>query len=49
MENMDRVNYMDRVDALTLSQWNKILVYGATMAAEMFFWLWGLSTLSTLR
>ncbi|KAF9279110.1 putative zinc transporter msc2 [Mortierella alpina] len=30
-------------------KWNKILIYGATMAAEMFFWLWGLSTLSTLR
>ncbi|KAF9938311.1 putative zinc transporter msc2 [Mortierella alpina] len=30
-------------------KWNKILVYGATLAGQMFFWLWGLSTLSTLR
>ncbi|KAF9961754.1 putative zinc transporter msc2 [Mortierella alpina] len=30
-------------------KWNKILVYGASLAGQMLFWLWGLSTLSTMR
>ncbi|KAG0027662.1 putative zinc transporter msc2 [Podila clonocystis] len=30
-------------------KWNKILPYGAALAGQMYLWLWGLSTLSTLR
>ncbi|KAG0279295.1 putative zinc transporter msc2 [Linnemannia exigua] len=30
-------------------KWNKIMVYGAALAGQMYLWLWGLTTLSTLR
>ncbi|KAF9362136.1 putative zinc transporter msc2 [Mortierella sp. AD094] len=30
-------------------KWNKIMTYGAALAGQMYLWLWGLSTLSTLR
>ncbi|KAG0026061.1 putative zinc transporter msc2, partial [Podila clonocystis] len=30
-------------------KWNKILPYGAALAGQMYLWLWGLSSLSTLR
>ncbi|KAI1304083.1 putative zinc transporter msc2 [Mortierella claussenii] len=30
-------------------KWSKILPYGAAVAGQMYLWLWGLSTLSTLR
>ncbi|KAG0329864.1 putative zinc transporter msc2 [Dissophora globulifera] len=30
-------------------KWNKILVYGAALAGQLYLWLWGLSTLSTFR
>ncbi|KAF9543352.1 putative zinc transporter msc2 [Mortierella hygrophila] len=30
-------------------KWNKIIVYGAALAGQMYLWLWGLTTLSTLR
>ncbi|KAF9584705.1 putative zinc transporter msc2 [Lunasporangiospora selenospora] len=30
-------------------KWNKILVYGAALAGQMYLWLWGLSILSTFR
>ena len=44
---MDHLNHLDHLDSF--SQWNKILVYGASLAGQMLFWLWGLSTLSTMR
>ncbi|KAG0216404.1 putative zinc transporter msc2 [Mortierella sp. GBA30] len=30
-------------------KWNKIVIYGAALAGQMYLWLWGLTTLSTLR
>ncbi|KAF9922089.1 putative zinc transporter msc2 [Linnemannia zychae] len=30
-------------------KWNKIMIYGAALAGQMYLWLWALSTLSTLR